>query len=66
MTTDIVEVLDEKGAILEVSKKEIEEYEEYGKMCSEWNYEMQKVEDAMWQESCHRLIKNNIKPLACF
>ncbi len=66
MTTDIVKVLDENGVVLEVSKKEIEDYEEYEIICSEWNYEMQKIEDAMWQEACRSLIKNNIKPLACF
>ena len=61
----------EFGKLISISEakeflQEIEEMENYSRESADYNFQMQKIEDAMWREASNGLIQNGIKPLMTF
>jgi len=61
----------EFGKLISISEakeflQEIEEMENYNSESADYNFQMQKIEDAMWRVASNNQIKNGIKPLMTF
>lgn len=46
--------------------QKVEEMENYNRESADYNFQMQKIEDAMWRVASNNLIKNGTKPLMTF
>ena len=46
--------------------QKVKEMENYERELSDYNFQMQKIEDTMWRESTNNLIQNGITPLVTF